>query len=193
MTVSQSGDAGERTEMSPLTSGATLTYAMDAATGFTLQSSSTGVVSAAANSGAARSTTARVTVVLNGRSTTSSPATITQSGAEITYSLVLDPASASIGFNESKTYRAYLVTSSGGIEQSRTLLDNSSLAWNVNSAIATITSAGIFSSQSTVGNVTVTATYAHSSGTLNANATVSIVGSDGEWNYEWDDGGTHSL
>ena len=90
--VSQQGDPGAAETSTNETTGGTVSYSMAAQTGFTLNSTTTGVITVAQNNGAARSTTVTASVTRQGLTGTDQE-TVTQSATSVQYRLVVTPAS----------------------------------------------------------------------------------------------------
>ena len=88
VTVTQSGDTGGSTT-TLLTSGGTVSWHMNAVTGFTLHSSSGNISVAQNNTQTGRSTQAWATVSMNGKSGDSPSQTITQNAGVVTHSYTL--------------------------------------------------------------------------------------------------------
>ena len=202
-TVSQSGQSvSSRNET--LTSGGSVSWSMDSATGFTLNSGNGNVVVAQNNTASARSTHAWATVSMNGKSASSSHVLITQEGGSTTYEyeLFLTPATARLEVGYSRTYTATLRSyelingvRSGNYTDS--VLPNGSLTWSVSSSAVTIASGvvtAVNAGSTGQATVTVTAKYTPAgSSQLTATAQLTVISGGGSWDDDWNPGGSYIL
>lgn len=113
--VSQSGDQGSSTPMPDETSGGTVTYYMNSATGFTLNSSNGYITVAQNNGSSSRSTTAWANVTAHSKSGNSSNVTISQSAGNISnYLEILYSPSLSVTVGQTITLTARYHTVTNG-------------------------------------------------------------------------------
>lgn len=198
--VSQSGAAAQ-SETNIITSGGSVVWSMDTATGFAQNSSNGNVTVSQNNTAFSRSTHAWVTVTMNGKSASSEHVLISQDAGTVTtyeYELIISPASAQLEVGYTRTYVAKLRTWTlvNGVRTSYvdTTLQNSTVNWSSsNASRATIGNSGSNAGKVTgvsVGAVTITATYIPSGGSqLTATASLTVVSGSSGWNDDWNDGG----
>ncbi|MBR1433498.1 MAG: hypothetical protein IJ584_00135 [Bacteroidales bacterium] len=199
-TVSQSGAAAQ-SDTNTITSGGSVVWSMDTATGFAQNASNGNVVVAVNNTASSRSTHAWATVTMNGKSASSEHILISQEAGTVTtyeYELIISPASAQLEVGYTRTYvaklRTWTLVNGSRTGYSDTTLPNSSLGWSSSdTSKATIgnsgTNAGMVTGRS-VGSVTITATYTPSgSSQLTATANLLIVSGSNNWDDSWDDEG----
>lgn len=197
VSVVQGGDPGGSSSET-LTTGGSVSWSMDAATGFSLNAGTGNITVSQNNSTSQRSTYGRATVTMNGRSGTASRQIVQQPGT-VTYELVYAvPANTSssnrarleVGYTQ--TLRVQLRTYVNGSLTGTTYLSNSSVTWSSsNTARATVSSSGVVSAIS-AGDVNMTAYYTPSGySQLSATAYLTVLGagSGASWNDDWFDGG----
>ena len=198
--VSQSGQPGS-SQNETLTSGGSVSWSMDSATGFTLNSGNGNVVVAQNNGSGARSTHAWATVSMNGKSASSSHVLITQEGGSMTYEyeLFLTPATARLEVGYSRTYtatlRSYeLVNGVRNGNYTDSVLPNGSLSWSVSGSAATIASGvvtAVNAGSTGQATVTVSAQYTPAgSSQLTVTAQLTVISGGGSWDDDWNPGGT---
>ena len=200
-TVSQSGQTGS-SQNETLTSGGSVSWSMDTATGFTLNTGNGNVVVAQNNTASARSTHAWATVSMNGRSASSSHVLISQEAGTVTtyeYELLLVPATARLEVGYSRTYTATLRTYTvvNGVRTgtySDTVLSNSSLTWSITGSAATMSSGTVTAvNAGSTGSTTVTVTALYTPAgysQLSATAQLTVISGGGSWDDDWNPGGT---
>ena len=200
-TVSQSGQTGS-SQNETLTSGGSVSWSMDAATGFTLNTGNGNVVVAQNNTASARSTHAWATVSMNGKSASSSHVLISQEAGTVTtyeYELLLAPETARLEVGYSRTYTATLRTYTvvNGVRTgtySDTVLSNSSLTWNITGSAATMSSGTVTAvNAGSTGSTTVTVTALYTPAgysQLSATAQLTVISGGGSWDDDWNPGGT---
>lgn len=199
-TVSQSGQTGS-SQNETLTSGGSVSWSMDTATGFTLNTGNGNVVVAQNNTASARSTHAWATVSMNGKSASSSHVLISQEGGSTSYEyeLFLTPATARLEVGYSRTYtatlRSYeLVNGVRNGNYTDSVLSNGSLSWSVSGSVATVV-AGVATAVNagSTGQTTVTVTAQYTpagSSQLSATAQLTVISGGGSWDDDWNPGGT---
>ena len=200
-TVSQSGQSGS-SQNETLNSGGSVSWCMDAATGFTLNTGNGNVVVAQNNTASARSTHAWATVSMNGKSASSSHVLISQEAGTVTtyeYELLLAPETARLEVGYSRTYTATLRTYTvvNGVRTgtySDTVLSNSSLTWNITGSAATMSSGTVTAvNAGSTGSTTVTVTALYTPAgysQLSATAQLTVISGGGSWDDDWNPGGT---
>ena len=157
------------------------------------------------NPSRARLTNPALTVVANNKATVTATHNGTTSNSvdiEFTnettyeYSLVLTPATASIGVGSSKTYTVKLttITKTNGVQSGSTTitLNNNNCSWNSSRpSVASITGAGVVTGVSQ-GSTVITVRYTPSgSSQISATADLTVMGVG--WDDEWDDDGEIEL
>ena len=210
VTVTQSGDTGGSTT-TLLTSGGTVSWHMNAVTGFTLHSSSGNISVAQNNTQTGRSTQAWATVSMNGKSGDSPSQTITQNAGVVTHSytlVYLNPYGTSpygrapLEVSYRQTLQVKLIDEvyvNGVLDataSSETVLPNGSVSWSSTApSRASVTSSGVVTGLA-AGTVEIDASYTPSgeSTPATAKAYLVIVGSGmSSINNYWTNGGSTTL
>ena len=210
VTVTQSGDTGGSTT-TLLTSGGTVSWHMNAVTGFTLHNSSGNISVAQNNTQTGRSTQAWATVSMNGKSGDSPSQTITQNAGVVTHSytlVYLNPYGTSpygrapLEVSYCQTLQVKLIDQvyvNGVLDataSSETVLPNGSVSWSSTApSRASVTSSGVVTGLA-AGTVEIDASYTPSgeSTPATAKAYLVIVGSGmSSINNYWTNGGSTTL